>query len=228
MEKTTEKDLDDLSFVKEELNEEVVVLKRKKIKLNSELRVLISTIENKIDLINELKNDEGKALVTFQDLEKRIRSLNETRSEINDQIQMLKTQKGALLKSIKKHSVEDLATKIIQNPESAKSVLEILRNETDLLNEKRVEFFPLVNLSLSFMDDDWDTYQYLLNNFTMLDRYYQEYVKRNGDIDDSYSKKISESFNIDEEEVNFIFRFFSFLSDKKVKNLSIYFEQDNG
>jgi|SaaInl8_200m_RNA_FD_contig_31_2269272_length_442_multi_2_in_0_out_0_2 hypothetical protein len=84
MEKTTEEDLDDLSFVKEELNEEVAVLKRKKIKLNSEMRVHISTIENKIDLINELKNDEVKALVAFQDLEKRIQSLNETRSEIND------------------------------------------------------------------------------------------------------------------------------------------------
>ena len=84
MEKTTEEDLDDLSFVKEELNEEVAVLKRKKIKLNSEMRVHISTIENKIDLINELKNDEVKALVAFQVLEKRIQSLNETRSEIND------------------------------------------------------------------------------------------------------------------------------------------------
>ena len=104
---------------------------------------------------------------------------------------MLKSQKGSLLKSIKKHSIEDLTTKIIRSPESAKSVLEILRKETNLLNEKLVKFFPLDGLSESFMDDDWDTYQYLLNNFTMLNRYYQEYIKRNGDIDDSYSKKIS-------------------------------------
>jgi hypothetical protein len=104
---------------------------------------------------------------------------------------LLKSQKGSLLKSIKKHSIEDLTTKIIRSPESAKSVLEILRKETNLLNEKLVKFFPLDGLSESFMDDDWDTYQYLLNNFTMLNRYYQEYIKRNGDIDDSYSKKIS-------------------------------------